>query len=66
MAYMIDPHLDHEIDTAFMAGGEDFGIEKEPMKKLFKQHKKLMIKFLNHKWDISSLKSHVSNRVIPR
>lgn len=25
-----------------------------------------MIKFLNRKWDISSLKSHISNQIIPR
>lgn len=66
MAYMIDSHLDHEIDTAFLASSQDHEVEKEPMKKLFKQHKKLMIKFLNRKWDISSLESHISNEIIPR
>lgn len=28
--------------------------------------KKLTIKFLNRKWDISSLKSHIENGIIPR
>lgn len=25
-----------------------------------------MITFFNHKWDIASLKSHISNKIIPR
>lgn len=66
MAYMIDPDLDHEIDTAFSVSGENQETDKEPIRKLLKHHKKLMIKFLNRKWDISSLRSHISNQIIPR
>lgn len=36
------------------------------LKKRFKEHKKLTIKYLNRKWDISSLESHIKFGVIPR
>lgn len=38
--------------------------DNDLIKGLFKQHKKLTVKFLNRKWDISSLESYVSNRMI--
>lgn len=66
MAYMIDVNIDHEIQTAFSRDGDTLDIEKEPLKKLFRYYKKLTIKFLTRKWDISSLNSHISNKVIPR
>lgn len=66
MAYMINHDLDVEINTAFDVGMDNCETEREPIRKLFKHHKKLVIKFLNRKWDISSLKSHISKQIIPR
>lgn len=66
MAYMIDRDLDDEINTAFSIDGKNEETEGESTRKLFKNHKKLMIKFLNHKLDISSLKSYISHNIIPR
>lgn len=67
MVYLLNEEIDLEIETAFSCdstvtcgGGDDI------LKGLLKNHKKLTIKFLNRKWDISSLKSHIENKIIPR
>lgn len=66
MAYKICDSINNEIESAFDRDLETPDVGNEPIKKLLKNHKKLTIKILNRKWDIASLQSHVTQRVIPR
>lgn len=66
MAYLLDKEIDLEIQSAFSSDPSVHSEGDESLKKLFKTHKKLTIKFLNRKWDISSLKSHIDHKIIPR
>lgn len=67
MAYCIGDDIDLEIQTAFTREQVTEKTDNEQtIKKLFKEHKKLTIKYLNRKWNISSLESHITFGVIPR
>lgn len=66
MAYRIGDNINDEIESAFDRDIETPDVGNEPIKKLLKNHKKLTIKILNRKWDIASLQSHVTQRVVPR
>lgn len=66
MAYLIAEDIDLEIQSAFSCDTPVPQSSDDNLKKLLKNHKKLTIKFLNRKWDISSLKSHIEHKFIPR
>lgn len=66
MAYLLDEKFDLEIQAEFSIDQTVHTTGDDTLKKLLKNHKKLTIKYLNRKWDISTLKSHIEHKVIPR
>lgn len=66
MAYQLDDDIEREIQSAFSSEQSASKDGDDSLQTLFRNHKKLTIKFLNRKWNISSLKSHIENRIILR
>lgn len=67
MAFIPGDDFDAEIRATF--DGSSVGVEppvQDDLKPLFKEHKKLIIKSLNRKWDILSLESYIERGIVPR
>lgn len=67
MAYIPGVEFDVEIKATFdlnSEGGEQQ--VQDDIKLLFKEHKKLIIRSLNRKWDILSLESYIERGIAPR
>lgn len=67
MTFVPGEEFDEEIRATFDEGTPGAELQaQDDIKFLFKEHKKLIIKSLNRKWDILSLESYIQRGIIPR
>lgn len=66
MAFVLGEDIDQEINQAFKKDSVSILSQEEEIKSRFKDHKKLLIKHLNRKWDICFLETYIANKIVPR
>lgn len=62
---MLGEAIDQEIRTAFQRDTSQSLYQGEEIKIKFKEHKKLLIRHLNRKWDVSFLDTSIEHKIIP-
>lgn len=63
---MLGDDIDQEIRTTFQSDTPQTFNQDDEIRNKFKEHKKLLIRHLNRKWDVSSLETYISHRIVPR
>lgn len=66
MAFMLGEDIDLEIKTAFQSDTPQATKQEDEIRNKFREHKKLLIKHLNRKWDVTSLETYITHRIVPR
>lgn len=66
MAFVLGEDIDQEIRVAFQSDTPHTLDQDDEIKNKFKEHKIFLLKHLNRKWDVSSLETYISQRIIPR
>lgn len=66
MVYVLGEEVDVEIKAALREESVSVESNEEDIKRKFKIHKKLLIRHLNRKWDVSFLESSMDQKIIPR
>lgn len=66
MAYVLGEEVDEEIQSALTCDQGDSETKNGEIKRLFKNHKKIVVKHLNRKWGVFFLENYISQKIIPR
>lgn len=66
MAFALGEEIDQEIKEAFEKDSSQLLNREEEIRSGFKEHKKLLTKHLNRKWDVSFLETYIQQKIVPR
>lgn len=66
MAFTLGEDIDLEIREAFDTDSSQLLNKEEEIRIGFKEHKKLITKHLNRKWDVSFLETYIEHKIVPR
>lgn len=66
MVFVLGDEINQEIRTAFQKDTSLAPSQEKEVKNQFREHKKLMIKHLNRKWDVSFLDTYIQHKIIPK
>lgn len=66
MAFTLGEDIDQEIREAFEKDSSQLLNKDDEIRNGFKEHKKLLTKHLNRKWDVSFLETYIQHKIVPR
>lgn len=66
MAFVLGDEIDQGIRIAFQKDSSQLTNQDDEIRNTFKEHKKLLVKHQNRKWDVSFLETYINHRIVPR